>query len=107
VFVSMGPVLLASSCCVSDVSNEMVGSGWVLLMPNMLVNLSTSSLLCWSLFISGIVFGLVGACSMVDITLSSAVNRSLSLGNGNGTLVGNHVMVSAILVPLVSGLYTW
>ena len=41
---------------------------------------------------------------MLIMSLITAVSLSLSLGNGKGTLSGNHVSVSAVLVPRVSAL---
>jgi hypothetical protein len=102
VVCSMLVVVLAFSSCVSDVPNETVGSGGVSLA--VVVNRSIS--LSWSLFTSGIEFGRVGACSTFEMSWSAAVILLLSLGRGKGTFVGNHVMVLAIWVPLVLGLYT-
>jgi hypothetical protein len=45
-----------------------------------------------------------GDCRMLSMSFRAAVSLWLSLGKGKGTLDGNHVRVSAVLVPLVSEL---
>jgi hypothetical protein len=65
---------------------------------------SCSSSLDCSLFVIGMVPGCVGDCRMFAMLLSISVILSLSLGNGNATLVGSHVMVSAMRVALDPGL---
>jgi hypothetical protein len=46
-----------------------------------------------------------GLLTMMAMSCSAAVNRSLLLGKGNSTLVGNHVNVSAIRAEFFSALY--
>ena len=48
----------------------------------------------------------LGLLALISLIMSfiAAVSLSLSLGKGKGTLSGNHVSVSTVLVPLVSAL---